>query len=297
MQVKRILVPTDLSEFGALALRYAEELSAVFGAHVTVMHAMEPPFAAIAAELPLADLRTSEELKKEAEQKLRAFVIAHSREAAATEVLVAEGYPATAILETAREIEASLIVLGTHGRRGWRRALLGSVAERVLRESTIPVLTVAPLAQASKEPRLKLILCPVNFSLIGHKALEEASALAAATGAELIVLHVSEAKSAPPIEKVQQELDAWVAPAMRSHCRYSQIITHGNAAQRVLDIADEMRADLLVIGAQHRLFADGTVIGTTSERVVRFARTPVLTIVRAGAEAEHAPPEAAPAAR
>lgn len=285
MQVNRILVPTDLSEFGALALRYAEELSTTFGAHITVMHALEPPFAVLPPDLPITDIPSPDTIRKEAEERLRAFVIEQARQAAGIDVIVVEGYPATAIQQAAHDINASLLILGTHGRRGWRRALLGSVTERVLRESMIPVLTVAPLLRPAREPRLKLILCPVNFSAVGHQALQDASELAAATGAELIVLHVSEGKHPPPLDKVQQDLDSWIAPAIRGHCRYSQIITHGDAAQRVLDIADEMRADLLVIGAQHRFFADGTIIGTTSERVVRFARTPVLTVVRSGVEA------------
>lgn len=282
MQVARILVPTDLSDFGVLALRHAEEFSAIFSAKIVVMHALEPPFATIPPDIPIADLPSNEAIRSDAEERLRSFVAEHSGQPETVEALVVEGHPVQAIVETARRIQASLLILGTHGRRGWRRALLGSVTERVLRETTIPLLVVSPLTQARREPRLKSILCPVNFSAVGQLALREASELAAAAAAELTVLHVSESRQSGDLARVERDLDAWVAPAVRNRCRYSQIVTHGNAAQRVLDVADELSADLLVIGAEHRLFSDGTVIGSTSERVVRFARMPVLTVFADG---------------
>ena len=72
----------------------------------------------------------------------------------------------------------------------------------------------------------------------------------------------------------------WIAPEMQETISYRELVVRGGPAERVLDCADDVGADLLVIGAQHKLFRDATVIGTTSERVIRFASCPVLVVPR-----------------
>jgi nucleotide-binding universal stress UspA family protein len=67
---------------------------------------------------------------------------------------------------------------------------------------------------------------------------------------------------------------------VRKNTRYDEVLLHGNASERVLEVAGQIDADLLVIGAQHRTFADSTVIGSTTERIARFAKQPVLTVIR-----------------
>ncbi|HEY6895433.1 MAG TPA: universal stress protein, partial [Rhodanobacteraceae bacterium] len=138
---------------------------------------------------------------------------------------------------------------------------------------------------------IRTILCPVNFSEVAREALENACALADALEAQLIVANVVERGERVPAQ-VEDRFHAWVDPLVRARTTYESVVVTGDPAQRVLEIADQTRADLIVLGAQHEFFSDATVIGTTTERVTRFARQPVLTIVRHAAGQKEVRPEA-----
>ena len=89
----------------------------------------------------------------------------------------------------------------------------------------------------------------------------------------------------------EARLRAWIDKSIQKTCTYREIVLRGGVAERVLDFAEDANADLLVIGAQHKLFRDEAVIGTTTERLVRFARLPVLSIPRPVAAAVRQPAE------
>lgn len=274
---KHILAPVDFSDLSALALRYAAAFSRCSGAQLTVAHVSSfdapPYFTQGQLEELYQQLRASQ---GRAERELEEF----AREALGPDLpfalRVIEGRPAEAILRLAAGIGADLIAMGTHGRSGFNRLMLGSVTERVLRETEIPVLTVRrqtpPPAQILQ---IRNILCPVNNTAIARKALEHAARMAQCFGATLSVLHVHEARARDEIT----DLCAWAPAEMRAQCRIRELERHGEASREIVAQAAEEGCDLLVIGAQHRRFFDSTVIGSTSVRVVRHAPCPVLTVV------------------
>ncbi len=275
---KHILSPVDFSDLSALALRYAEALSRCSGARLTVLYASSfeaPPYF---TQGQLAELQqTLREAGRQAEEDLRRFVQRTLGPGAARpEVRVAEGRPAEVILKVAAETGADLIAMGTHGRSGLNRLLLGSVTERVLSQSDVPVLTVRPPAPPPASPlAVRRILCPVNDTPIARRALARAVEMARCLDAALTLLHVHEPKAEDGIA----DLCAWVPPALRTQCRIKEIERRGEAAREIVAEAVEGGCDLLVIGAEHRRFFDSTVIGSTSARVVRHAPCPVLTVV------------------
>lgn len=279
---ERILVPTDMSDFANQAIRYAALLHEHLGSRITLMYADETYFPADVLEVPLGYyLDHAPETKAKLQEKLREYAneqIPHAQ----VETLVVQDAPARAIVQTAREMKADLVVMGTHGRRGWRRALLGSVTETVLHETERPVLTVTPgILTAGAPAEIKHVLCPVNFTYIARESLLHASTMAEAFGAELLVVYVAEGIRPPQLPEVEAAFSLWVDPAVRGRARYRlSVVEDGNPAERVLDMAQEVDADLIVIGAQHKFFSDATVIGTTTQRITRFARCPVLTVAR-----------------
>jgi len=180
------------------------------------------------------------------------------------------------IVREAEDLSADLIVMATHGLRGWRRAILGSVTEGVLRTGAAPVLSVSRLGDQPRQPAaVTKILCPINFTNVALDALDYAAHLAAGFGCELLVVHVIE-----QTEAREADIRKWIPPAVRERCTFREIIARGGPAERVLDCAEDLRADLLVIGAQHKAFRDATTVGATTERLVRFARLPVLSVPR-----------------
>jgi nucleotide-binding universal stress UspA family protein len=273
----RILVPTDLSAFGDLALRYALLFREKLGAKLTFLYADEISW--LAEEHPIGYyFENVSEAKKALLRRLHDYAAKHSPDVA---TLFVDDAPETAIVQTARDINADLIIMGTHGRRGIRRAILGSVAEYVLRETDVPVLTVNPSKfRPDAVAGIRTILCPVNFTDVARTALEKASDLAKTFDAQLVVMHVCEGKEPPVSSDVQNEFRAWVNPLVRANTRYSEVVVHGDAAAAVLAVADQIDADLLVIGAKHRRFADTTVAGTTTERITRYAKHAVMTVIR-----------------
>jgi nucleotide-binding universal stress UspA family protein len=258
-QPKRLLAATDLSESNVAALRYARMLSERYRTTLTVMYAATP--------------HDPQGLRKTVEEHVDPIL-----RGVPYEVFVTTGPPSTLIARTAAEKNADLLVIGTHGQHGWRRALLGSVAESVLHTAHIPVLTVSrhtPLP-AQGPVAITRVICPTNFSGVAGDSLRVAGSIAAAFQAELIVVHVVEELSGADETRVRRE----VGPKLERICSFRSIVARGGAAERILDCADDTGADLLVIGAQRKLFRDETVIGATTERLVRFATCPVLTVTR-----------------
>lgn len=136
---KKILVPTDFSETSRAALQRAGEVAKACSAKLTVIYADEfvaPPD--MVDELPARSARSKDTANKHLAQEVQELVPPNVE----VDTLVVENSPVNAILQVAKEKDVDWIIMGTHGRTGVRRFVLGSVAEEVLRQSDRPVLTV-----------------------------------------------------------------------------------------------------------------------------------------------------------
>jgi nucleotide-binding universal stress UspA family protein len=115
---------------------------------------------------------------------------------------------------------------------------------------------------------------------VARQSLRYASGLAEAFNAHLTVVHVLEADEVTNVKAEEERIRRWAAPEVQSALSYRELVVRGGAAERVLDCADDLGSDLLVIGAQHRIFRNDTVVGTTTERLIRYASCPVLVVPR-----------------
>jgi len=151
-----------------------------------------PPYFTSAQEDGL--VKSLKRSQKAAGDLLARYVQEHAGDSVEAEALVVDQLPVPAILNIAERREVDLIVLGTYGRSGLSRVMLGSVTERVLRETDRPWITVRNKNGASEPSTvsIKQILCPVNFTEVVRKALEHAVAVAECFGADLMVLNVVE---------------------------------------------------------------------------------------------------------
>jgi nucleotide-binding universal stress UspA family protein len=276
MELRQILCPVDFSDLSSAALRYASLLARCGNARLVVAYAQSfspPPYF---TEGQVGELEHQfRDAFQGAEAALRRFVDAElgAEAGPGTEVKVVEAMPVDGILRLTREIKADLVVMGTHGRSGVNRLMLGSVAERVLRESAVPVLTVrGDTTAAMMLP--KTILCPVNNTPAAREALSMAAHLARCFSGNIVAVHVKEDHAGQGIG----DLCAWVPDEIRSHCTIREVTRQGEAAEEIVALAREMPCDLLVMGARHRRFFDSTVLGSTTARVVRHAPCPVLTV-------------------
>jgi len=277
---ERILVPTDMSAFSDLALRYALQFAERLGSKITLLHAEEISW--LAEDHPIGYyFENVPEARTTLTKQLHEYAASHVPATAGATTLFEDEAPEEAIVRISGDIRADLIVMGTHGRRGIPRAILGSVAEYVLRETDVPVITVNPaLFAPDRTVGIRTVLCPVNFTDIARATLNQASAIAESFGAQLVVMHVCEGREPQLFSDVRNEFGNWIDPHVRANTRYKEIVVHGHAAEQVLAVADQVDADLVVIGAQHKRFADTTVIGTTTEKITRFAKRAVMTVIR-----------------
>jgi nucleotide-binding universal stress UspA family protein len=139
---KKILVPVDFDEPSQRALAYAVELAKPLGAEITILHAYELPYYGFPDGALIATAEMAGRILVGAQSAVAEMADRHENAGVAIKTLVREGPAPEEIDSVAKEIGADLVVMGTHGRRGLRRALLGSVTETVVRTSSRPVLTV-----------------------------------------------------------------------------------------------------------------------------------------------------------
>jgi nucleotide-binding universal stress UspA family protein len=280
--ITSILAPTDLSGSSVPALRYARLFADRFAARLTVMYT-EPIVYPVeitglaGATYVNASPAHQAQLRKEVEQHAEPVM-----EQLPYGIDVSIGLPVPSILAAQKEHAADLIILGTHLRHGWRRALMGSVSEGVLHGSDCPVLTLAARdGYVGATPyAVTNVICPINFSDVARDSLRAAGRIAQAFGARLTVVHVIEGDDFVDPKEGEERVRQWIAPELEDVWSYRELVVRGGPAERVLDCADDIGADLLVVGAQHKLLRDSTVIGATTERLIRFASCPVLVVPR-----------------
>lgn len=269
----RILVPIDFSDVSSWALEYAASIALLAESELLVMYAdpFEPPLHFTAGQMPalVAELKRSKEIVT---RELQEYARKHAPRAKLRGGVV-EGTPATSILKAAESSNVDLIVMGTHGRTGMSRFMMGSVAERVLHETRVPLLTIRSKVSSA----VRRIVCPVNFSEPAGAALREAKKYAELFGAKLVVLHVIEG-AALNDDELQRRTDDW-ASAESGVPNLDSFVLRGDAAEQVIDFARGNNVDLIVLGAAHHRFSDTTVLGTTAVRVTRHSPVPVLTVM------------------
>jgi nucleotide-binding universal stress UspA family protein len=205
---------------------------------------------------------------------------------------VLQGHVVNTIVAEAERARTDVIVLGTHGRSGFERLMLGSVTERVLRKAPCPVLTVPPRAPdvvAAGRAPFRHILCGTDYSPAAERAVACAVSLARTCGAHLTLLNVVEALSVyePMVLETGMALidDLRRDSATRLHGvaaatgvpDVAEVVVTGNPSRQILRRAEEDQADLIVIGV-HSGLADRFHLGSVANHIVRAARCAVLSV-------------------
>jgi nucleotide-binding universal stress UspA family protein len=204
---------------------------------------------------------------------------------------VHDGIPVDEIEEYTADHDIDLVVMGTHGRRGANRLLIGSVAEEVVRSASCPVLTIRADEKVAPGEAVRRILVPVDFSDVSNRAIQHAKELAMTYGARLDLLHVVEEIALPAaygmepvnlvIPEVVENSERALADMAREEIGYEHIVVHaltGYAVSTILDFADENDIDLMVIATHGRTGIDRVLMGSVAEKVVRRAPCPVFTV-------------------
>ena len=295
IQIQRILYPTDFSEASRHALDQAVAMAKWYGSRIIALHVIQTPFfpepPLLFAGMPEARSVVSEHQARE--EELRAWLEPARRAGVTTDVIVDDGHAVSRILDRARSRGADLIVMGTHGLSGFERFILGSVAEKVLRKATCPVLTVPPASHTTAKIPYARLLCPVDFSESSMAALRFACSIAKEAHTSLTILHVADLRPDDDLlvqqfdtaeyrhlvaEDAHGRLEALVTDDVREACKTSTKIAYGKPYREILGTAEKEASDLIVMGVRGPSPLGPPLFGSTVNQVVRGASCPVLTL-------------------
>lgn len=287
--MKRILIATDFSRNAERATEYGVLFAKTFDAEIELFTS----YAVSALALGDRELALSVGYLERAQEKTREHLDRLARELRAqgpsVRYTMTSGSPVNAICEHAETSRADLLVLGTQGEHGFDHTFLGSVSERVARAADCPVLTVS--AEAPEPGPIRKILVATDFSRDADAAVVWAKALAARTGASIALLHsvpppfgvgedeltVDDEHTASEIERSRARLEE-VAGAIDGETEV--VVGRRYPESDALEQAEQLGADLIAVGTRGRRGLPHVVLGSTTVRIMRGARVPVVSVKR-----------------
>lgn len=293
--ITRILLATDFSDGAVCAQNYAIYLASHWGATLEVLHVIEAPNR-LSAEVEA--LAAATQVRAEAAQRLTEVRDDLVQRGMSARVRLVLGNPAEHIGLAAKDKGAELIVLGVQGRTNVLHGLIGSTAERVVREGPCPVLAVPGLREeagtpsaANRQVEIRHILAPLDFSSPSLDAVEYAIQLASGLGAAVTLMHVLEPISYDldcglgVVEQETQKRAHWNKQLAELQTFVTSFglaadveIAGGIASDAILASALRHRSDLIVMGTHGRRGLSVERFGSVADAVLRLATCPVLTV-------------------
>jgi nucleotide-binding universal stress UspA family protein len=287
VKVRNILHLTDFSKSSEEALRFAIALARENSARVYGLHALVPgPYMYMGTDSTAVAIEAQQERAQEEMRKIESRLAGLKHQ-----TTVEQGSAFWPIVkQSIKDHEIDLIVLGTRGRTGMRKLLLGSVAEEVVRRAPVPVLTIGPAAHgAQANGRFHNILFATDFTKESLVAVPHAISTAERNQAQLLLLHVIRMRD---LRKEEELGELSIANAMHQlheivpgdtelTLRPRALVEHGKPGDRILDVASQHEVDLIVLGIRRGmgfLGASTHLEQTTAHRVLAHARCPVLTV-------------------
>ena len=296
LEIRRILFADDFSECAEKALPIALALAQEHEAELHLLHVVVPYEDARGLSALTEEQETR--LKERLRERLNAARKGQRKEAAgALKLVVAverDIAPAPGILGYAEDHDIDVIVMGTHGRRGFRHFLMGSVAEEVVRMARCPVITTRQQVDPWHVHPPRRILVPVDFSEHSRTALRYGRELAAAFGGQLTVLYVIEEILHPAFyntgvfsiydvmpdveERSKKALEEFVVRTDGPEVPINYRVVHGRAVREIVHEAEREPADLIVMSTHGLTGLQHLLLGSVTERVIRQAPCPVFVV-------------------
>lgn len=281
ISLERILLATDFSPASDRALEYALSLARHYGSHLYVTHVITlDDYPLMAPDLAVV---REQKYRREAKEAMANLVRAGRFFGVSHEFLIEEGTLWPAIQNLIHRYGVNLVVAGTQGMGSLQKVLLGSNAEQMFRQSSVPILTVGPAAPSEPlyEAEFKHILFATDFGPGAEKEAAFALSLAKEHRSKLTVLHVlsgPEQSAGLQRDFILRQMGELVPDTHGVHCLVNFSVVLGKPVEEILNAQKETKADLIVMGAKKRTSLAGHVPNTTAFEVVSAAPCPVLTV-------------------
>lgn len=287
VSLKNIVYLTDFSRSSEAALPFARTLASAHNAKMYALHVLVPDVLSyMTPESPLNALEWRERAAVTEMNKIDAGLSDVSHEA-----LIERADSLWAALDPKlKQYGIDLVVLGTHGRTGFRKLVMGSTAEKILRKSSVPVMTVGPAAYdgARADGQFRRLLLATDLKEDSEAAAAYALSLAQENQAELIVAHVihGAGRIRVPrheilsIAEAMHRLQQTVPLEAQAWCRPEFTVEYGKPGARIVALARRKSADLIVLGVRNveHLFAATHLEIRTAHEVIAHAGCPVLCV-------------------
>lgn len=296
VHIKTIVCTTDFSDFSNGAIPFGVALAKEFGAKLYLCHVIDLSSVAMYGEGFSDPLMLESKITDYAHEHLKDLIGDTDIE---WESLTSVGHTADEIALIAKEKGADLVVSATHGRSGLKRLILGSVTERLMRTLPCPMYIVRslerePTAPAMAEMKLKRILVGCDFSADSDLAVQYGLSLAQYFQTELYLAHVLEPSVYKDMlthsagsaglgreglrEKLTQKLNGMVPEDAKQWCTPETLLLAGHPSDELTKYALVHEVDLIVLGVRGHSVMESLLVGSTTDRVVRQAPCPVLSV-------------------
>ena len=292
-EIRKILFTTDFSECSETPKRFAVFLAQSYKAELLVMHVIER--AAIGAQAYFENIPITpiyDQLKNNVEIQMSKQFTKEEHDAVSITEIIEHGNTVQAITDCAQEAKADIIVMGTHGRCGLNHAIMGSVAEKVVRSAPCPVLTIRNTGMG---PRIQNVLFSTDFSEYSFSALPYAIEIARKFRAKLHQVYVIEPFSYDPLnpdryfpdDKLFEYVENSAHDLFQTLSKVSndrgveitqEVIAGLSPHQEILSYVNENLIDLVVMATRGRSGLKYMLLGSTTERIIRLAPCPVLSV-------------------
>ncbi len=283
IELKRILYATDFSEASRAALSLVSTVARRYGSEVFVANIWAP----IPYTLLTPQNASTFNQAQENEARSRAHALLNTKElnGLPTTVIVQAGGPAVELNRIVRKQKIALVIMGTHGRTGFKHLLMGSVAEELLRSLPCPVLTAGPnVSKGSMQgTAIKHILFPTDLSEESQSVFPYLASLASEYAASLTLLHVLPIETATNpdakslAEPWRKEIERIFSPQLDPRISAEFLIDFGDTAERILAHAGTGNVGLIGLGVRSAADITTHFRNTVAYRVLLGAHCPVLT--------------------
>ncbi len=295
LDIQTVLHPTDFSACAKHAFTYALQVARQHDADLDLLHVGptegDDPIRS-AYQIEAGDESALKKMRDRAEERMMELIGQVDSSGVNIQLNYTRGIaPGPEILSHAEEHDVELVVMGTHGRRGIKRFLLGSVAEEVVRQAPCSVLTVHGETEGDfTPPTIDRMLVPIDLSEFTVPLLRSAKTLAEAYTAEIDLLHVVEPLPFPaplvgavtihdlipdPTDQATEQLKGLADRVDGPEVAITPHVAEGHAATVILNTAEELDSDLIMIASHGLSGLEGMLLGSVTARVLRKAKCPV----------------------
>lgn len=276
-KIKRILVPTDFSKTGQLAIEHAGLLARVFKADLYILHSIEVMETIYSIENPSIILNDLEEVEKTASEELNKIASKLKKQhAIPVKTICTRGKCYLEILQAVKDQNIDIVVMGTHGTGGFDEYFIGSNAHKTVTMCPCPVMTIQTI---SKKTGFSNIVLPIDNSLHSRQKVDLTIAIANRYGSKIHILGLLGKGDDTDQKKFRIKLDSVEKAVKKAGLPYLIKISKGdNLAVTAMNYSKKVKADLIVVLADHESEMKGTFLGALSKQIINHSKIPVLSI-------------------